>query len=417
MIVAIAFAINTSFIDNKEIYITIIWLLLFVMVLIRKELSFDIGDLLLFVGMGTYALIDQEDIRDGFITGMRTIAVYQIAKCLASPQKNIESACSEEDALVDTDWIAYVVLALSLALFYRGLLNYSYLLTDRGAIGEGEWYKWQWHIPAWGRYPAPVVWNCNYHQFFIVLMGALIVYFTLLVKNNKALGLAGFVFSLIAVILGTLTDGKLGMVCCIGAALITVIVWLKQNYLFKDMKTLIIIGAVADAVTAIILLVKLRIPGFDKLWTVNDKLFYRKRLLGLGQAFKKLPSNLMGNYELDLYVDGIGYIDYAHNSWVDMAVRGGVIPLVCSAGFLVICVLAFKYLLTRTENTSIYMLLCAFLGMTMYHMLEPAVLAGFAFWNTEVFLGGLVYGLYSNMSGKRGFRLCLERLKKSIQTS
>ena len=57
VIVAIGFAIDTAFIDDGDIYGTIIWLLLFTLVLVRKEIRFDIGDLFLFLGMFSYVLI------------------------------------------------------------------------------------------------------------------------------------------------------------------------------------------------------------------------------------------------------------------------------------------------------------------------------------------------------------------------
>ena len=415
VIVAIGFAIDTAFIDDGDIYGTIIWLLLFTLVLVRKEIRFDIGDLFLFLGMFSYVLISGWSIVDSFAYGMRIVAAYQIGKYLACPWEITDCSGSGADSI--TDWIAFVVLVFSTVLFFRGILNYSYLITDYRAISAGEWFRWRWSVPAWGKALRPVVLGHTHHQFYIIVMGSLIAYYTASLRNKGLLNLVGMVFSVIAIVLGSLTEGKMCFICSLLSAVISLFISLTKRGLLQSIKTWVAIGAVVDIFMLFTVLHRLKIFGSDIIWSAEDSAFYTNRFIVQAQAIRMLPTHLLGGYDTDMYVPGIGNVYFAQNSWLDLAVQAGIIPFTFSVGFLIVIILYFRVIQKKSENNRVYMLICAFAGVTMYHMLEPAIIANLSYWNTEVFLGGLACGLYSNYSGEKGLVLCLKSLRRSIPTS
>ena len=235
IIIAVLFACNAAFIDDGDLYWTVIGILLFCLVLIRKKLSFDWGDLLIFAGMAGYGLIRDDAFLDSVDFGLKILVVYQIGKCLADPWKP-ETGMTTESDNTSVDWTAFVVIVLSLAFYCRALLNYSYVIVDKAVLTDLEWPKWDWTIPAWGSKTGGM--GHTHHQFYLIMMASMLIYYILVIKCKRSIKLAitGIILALSAATLGTLTAGHLGLVCSLAATIVAVILLVTENKLYRSIK-------------------------------------------------------------------------------------------------------------------------------------------------------------------------------------
>lgn len=412
IILAVLLAFIMAFTDEQfatNKFIMFVWL---DVLLLQRSIKLDIGDALIVLATFAYRIISNPDPGSVMWGMIRVFALYQIAKYFADPcgdgKRDKEALC---------EGVAFVILAMSVALFLKGILNHSYFLTDSAFLSKEEWPLWN---PKWTSLDFTredvMMRSPEEQQFFMILMGSILPYFILKVKKEKILGIAGILMSAAAMWMGTLSTGALGFVCALTATIVTFIVYGADKGMFSNIRALTVIGAVIDIITAFIVLTELNVWGLGTVmrhvWSNADRRFYSERFYLMGQGLSFMPEYPFGDYENRLVIPNVRTAYYAYNSWIDTAVHAGFIPFVLYVAYLVFNIICLICVCRKVRGIAKYMLVSAFTGMTAYHMLQPAFLQDRRYWYLEVFLGALACGLYYAVSGKKRPVLSIDGISK-----
>ncbi len=384
--------------------LAVVGVLLFALIVLRGGIRLGIGDLLILLGMAAYYWIKEEEFLDGLDYGLRYFAVFQVGKYLGSPWDNKDSSkgTSDNDFV---DWVAFVILILGMSLFCKALLNFSYLLTDTTVLHEGEWPRWSWKLPVWDWSMEVFPLGDSAHQFYLVLIGSMLFYFVMMMRKNKLLGITGSVLAICSIALGAIVRGRLGFVCSMGVLAISLIAYVIENKIYKKMRIMCLTGAIADAIMVFAVLVKANVLGLGEwfsqnIWSAADTEYYEMRFSVHWQAFLLMFKYPFGGYDDKMFIRKFRNVYFAHNSWLDIAVSSGIIPFILILGLLILTVVTLVLLFRNSSSVNKYIILAGVSGMTLFHMFEPGVLYH-VYWSLEVFMTGLVFGLYYNNSGKR----------------
>ena len=399
-IITLIFAIDSAFIPGNSRYWAVMGILFADILFLRKEIRLGWLDLLIFLGTSSIYWICDHNFFSGLDLGLKSLVVFQIGKNFAYPW-NCDNTKTDTDSDNAVERVAVAVLALSMALFLKGLLNYSYMIFDPSAIVSSEWAPWRFQLPVWNAGSYSDISDDTYLFFHLVLISSLIPYYALIIRKSRLLAVVGITLSSLAILLGTIGTGKFGIVCSIITGLIVAMMIMVEKKWFKNIRIWMLIVGGLD----ILMIIAVIAVGFN-IWSFNDSEFYRVRLEAQGAAISLFPEYPLGGYDNMIVVQGVGNVYQAYNSWLDIAVKAGVIPFAIFTVILSVLIVMLRYIWTKSDNPDRYVLICSFVQMTLFNMLVSGYLRGDWHWNIEIFLGGLICGLYGNISGKEGLVIC-----------
>jgi len=396
--VAAAFALVMVFTDGNKYRIPAMVILLLDLVLVGNQLSFDWGDLFLFLGMLIYKGIYEESFTDGLQYAFLILMVYQVGKYVALNKAG-----------------DIAVLILAVAFFIPGCVNYSKWFSYKWSYEDGEWPYWTFR--KYEEWETPIM-SQTAHTLYIVLMGSLLIFWIMMIKKNKVLGIIGTLLSGITLVFGRLTMGKQAVCCSLFALFVSLIVYMIQNKLYKNIRLWHYILAIMDGLAVIGLLVITNAGGFGtwfrhKIWSARDSLYYKDIFSVIAQSLGTPLRYPFGNDDVKfIQLDGDEIKD-AKNSWLEIGRIGGLIPLVITIAFTVVVVYCLVHIVRQREEQEKYAILSSFASLSVFCFITSAITDGQR-WCVYIFICGLISGQYAQLSNRTELSIPLNRLFERI---
>ncbi len=416
LIMIVVFALDYYFSPESDMLQAVVIILTICLIVLRKEIRLDWGDMIIFLCMGSMDLIIDGELFEAVYEGLCAMFVYQLGKNLTYIFDNDQN--DTDPVRKDTmDRVSFAVIIISLVLFCRGILCYAYCFVDTTSLDAGEWAMWSWKTPTWNYIDGFDTISHEACQAYSVIMGSLLVYHICSIRKSRIYGIIGTILSLVAIIIGFFTPGALSAVCCLGTFIIVAVAYIIERKAYRNMKLWLVTGAVIDAITAFVVAVKLNLFGLGRwygsyIWSAADSEFYDIRFTVWGQVFGLLGKYPMGDSRNELLYHNVRHVYHAYNSWLETAAKTGIIPFVLSVAFLAMSIAAVRYVWANIRSRNKYVLICAFTAMTIYSMLVNAATAYTIFWYIYIFLTGLAMGIYAGTSGKEGLVISPERIRR-----
>lgn len=397
----IAVSVNMAFARNHVMHhLTLTAFIWSVFVIKEGEIRLEIGDLLIFSGMFLFMWRYTGWIPEGLAYALMLTAVYQTGKYIAGSDK--------ENA---TEYAMNTVMTLAFALFVRALLNYDYEL------------KWRKKKQSFGfkikirhdLYDEVIV--RTEQAFYLVLIASILICFVFILKKSIAVAVAGIILACLAVWLDVYKRGRMVICCAVAATAAVLIAYAIEKKLYKRRWVQAAGGVVLLLLAAFLVAFALNAFGLhdwydQSIWVRDGGVFGNIRFGIMKNAFvEMLQHPFTGSNDPLFATDREGISGMAHNSWLDIGRRGGLIAFVLTVAFTVINVISLFMVWKKNSDVRRYALIAGFCGITLYNMFEPAVLNMILFWNVEVFMGGLVNGLAGRMSGKS---VCVIKMAQSV---
>lgn len=403
-IIIIVFALSMTFITEMFLLYMMIALVWSYLVILRKKVTIGIGDALIFMAMLAYMWTWTYEFWEGVAFALKITSVYQVGKYLSEPEF-YGSGDAEHSLGSNTGKFAFVViLILASVLLSLGLLNYSYILLHPEVMPTASW-------PSWLN--PEIVDLKTHYEFYLIIWGSLLTFWLILFKQTKTAGaIVGAMISLFSVILGVYGLGRLTFGCTVGTMALVLALVLIDNKAYKNRWIWIVVGIFTLVAVALHMGIQFNVVGMgdlyaDSNWSRGGGILHNVRFTIFRKAILLIIEHPFGHYD-----DLIWQWYYAaHNSWLDIALRGGVISFILMVCFTVSNIVSMFMVWVKDKSVYRYALICAFIGMTLYNCFETPVTfnsATYMCWSVEVFLGGLVNGRSESLLGKRGLTLRLE---------
>ncbi len=340
----------------------------------KRNIRFDIGDVLITAAMMSWKLFSGADILESIVMGIGFEAVYLAGKSLIRTDG--------DDCLLDTLRATVMLAAFT---FIKALANYSYILCEH--VTE-VWPNWRGEVIT-----------RTHHEFYLTVIASLLAFFILgVVKYRNKPCAFGALLSMAAVFIAVYTEGRLAFFCslCVSFILITGVVFEERLYRKRAFVACALVVAALVAVFGIAF--SLNIAGLydsykNSMWSGSGGIIHNTRITLQKDTILMLKDYPLGqNTEMLTEYNGVK-TPYAHNTWLDIGKDGGIIPLVLVMGFSIynaICL--FRIWRRSGVNFNKYALIAAFVGVSLYHMVEPGIKSDPMIWALEVFLGGMIVG-------------------------
>ena len=395
--VVIFLAYNMAFVDDSFKHFRNVAFIWTYFVVSRRQIRLDIGDALIFTGMLSYYWIWQYSFWDGLILGLKVTSMYQIGKYLIeySPAKYDEYLYSngkdDHDYKDSIIYIAYAMIIIAVVLFVRGILNHLWL------IDNVRYYEWP---DMYGN-----VMLKTHHEFYLIMISSLLVFGIMSFSRNiKALGLMLIIVPIMANLLALVGNERLVVVASAVTAIIVFALFVVEQRIYKKRSFIAITTVIVLMLGILIVFFVNNTMGIhdwytQSLWSRDGGILHNVRFQMMNKSISMLSDYPFGHCEVSLY-NSKDYpnviFDYAHNSWLDIGRRGGIIPLIITLGFTGTNIYSALFLWIKARDHYKYVILSAFVGITLYCGFEPAILAreSYVFWNTEVLLGGILNGCH-----------------------
>lgn len=358
-------------------YIAIV---LFCVVLIgSRRIDLDIGDLILFYSSYRYVVSRVSDAPWALVRGMAFVAIYQLGKKATDKDNSISPIC---------------VIAPALAFLIKGILDYSALFRTGTSETVLFWPDWSGNLL-----------NRSEHEYYLVLMASLLIYFVYFSVKVSRVGIAGIILSLGAVVLALYAKGRLAFWACLFATVVAGVGMVVEKKLYK-MKAFRMAGAsVLALMIVVIILFGTNTFGLydsykDSVWSEEGGPIYNSRFDMMGQQimlFYDSYSDRTGELEDDpalINSDG-EELYYVSNSWLQIGRKKGVPNMLWTVVFSVYSIICLIISWMKSKDMNKYVVISAFVGITFLNMIEPAITTNAVFWALEVYLAGMSRAIYT----------------------
>lgn len=353
----------------------------------QKKLRVNTGTVLIIITIVSYFII-----RYGFINAVVMglpyvgILMYVLADYLSSELKTKED--SERLLLI-------IFLAVVLGYTIHGFLNSYMYLAGYRTEGKRHWYDF------WMNIYLPATEQVIYFLPILSLIFPAIVYF----KKNKLLSIFTLISSLFFVYISWISDSRMSififpLVFCAQFVLYVLIEWKKiKDYVLK--RKGFFIGLAVILVLGILLFVLIENPVMTVLKTKLGRdggVFGSERFVAQRLALEQLFVYPMGGRHMDF-----GRITYAHNTWLDMANRAGLIPFFAFSAYTFWTVYEMIVWLTKKEISTRRKLMAAgvYGAFFLYYTVERGIDNSMHFMTPWFFINGMVHGELSVIKEKR----------------
>ncbi len=343
----------------------------------QKKFRFNVGTCLLSITMISYYVI-----RYGFFNAIFMglpyvgILMYVLADYLACEVKTKENS---EKLLFSV----FFVMVLGYAI--HGFLNsYMYLTGFRTAAGR-HWYDF------WLNVFLPATEQVIYFLPVLSLILPAIIFF----RENKPLNIFVLISSVYFLYISWISDSRtpifiFPLVLMAQLSIYLLVEWDKVKRVVQKNKILFV-GICVSIIFALILFITVENPLMTTLETKLGRsggVFGSIRFVAQRRALQQLFDYPMGGSLMELG------IPYAHNVWLDMANRAGLIPFFAFVTYTFWTVYEMVVWLTQKEVSTRRKLMVAgaYGAFFLYYTIERGIDNGVHFMTPWFFINGMVHG-------------------------
>lgn len=353
----------------------------------QKKLRVNTGTVLLIITIVSYFII-RYGFTNAFVMGLPYVGIlmYVLANYLSSEMKTKED--SERLLLI-------IFLAVVLGYTIHGFLNSYMYLAGYRTEGKRHWYDF------WMNIYLPATEQVIYFLPILSLIFPAIVYF----RKNKFVSIFILMSSLFFVYISWISDSRMSififpLVFCAQFVLYVLIEWKKIKHYVLKRKGLFI-GAAVILVLGIVSFILIENPVMIVLKTKLGRdggVFGSDRFVAQRLALEQLFVYPMGGSHMEF-----GRITYAHNTWLDMANRAGLIPFFAFTAYTFWTVYEMIVWLTKKEISTRRKLMVAgvYGAFFLYYTVERGIDNSMHFMTPWFFINGMVHGELSVMKEKR----------------
>ena len=352
----------------------------------QKKLRIGIGTVLLIITIVSYFII-RYGFSNAVVMGLPYVGVlmYILANYLASEFKNKEA--SETLLLI-------IFLAVVLGYTIHGFLNSYMYLAGYRTEGRRHWYDF------WMNIYLPATEQVIYFLPVLSLIFPAIAYF----KKSKLLNLFIMISSVFFIYISWISDSRMSififpLVFCAQLMLYIMIEWKTIKSFVLERKGLFIgIGVVLTLMLVMFIIVDNPVMNILKTKLGRDGgVFGSDRFVAQRLALKQLFVYPMGGSHMDF-----GRITYAHNTWLDMANRAGLIPFFAFAAYTFWTIYEMIVWLTKKDISTRRKLMVAgvYGAFFLYYTVERGIDNSMHFMTPWFFVNGMIHGELSMIKKK-----------------
>ena len=357
-----------------------------VLLIKQKKFRLDIGICLLIITISSYFII-RYGIDEAFIMGLPYVGVlmYVLANYLSCEAKTKEN----NERLL---FIIFFTVVLGYTI--HGFLNSYMYLSGYRTEARRHWYDF------WLNVYLPATEQVIYFLPILSMVFPAIVYF----GKNKVLNIFILLSSAFFVYISWISDSRMSififpLVFAAQVVLYIILEWDKVKATIMKKKRLFIAICVC-AVAALLLFVVIDNPVMSVL---KEKLgrdggvFGSDRFVAQRLALEQLFVYPMGGSQMDF-----GRISYAHNTWLDMANRAGLIPFLALIAYTFWTIYEMIIWLAKKEiSTKRKLMVAGFYGaFFLYYTVERGIDNSMHFMTPWFFINGMVQGELSIIKEK-----------------
>lgn len=358
-----------------------------VLIIKQKKLRLDVGTILLSVTIVSYFFI-RYGLENAIALGLPYVGIlmYVLANYLSSELKTKEE--SEKLLLI-------IFFAVVFGYTIHGFLNSYMYLAGYRTEGRRHWHDF------WMNIYLPATEQVIYFLPVLSLVFPAIIYF----RKNKLLNIFVILSSLFFVYISWISDSRMSIfifpVVFVAQCILYILIeWKKvKNYILKRktvfavLVILFIVGVLVFVLTdnPIMTVLKTKL-GRD------GGVFGSERFVAQRLALTQLFVYPLGGSQMDF-----GRISYAHNTWLDMANRAGLIPFFAFSAYTFWTVYEMIVWLTKKEVSTRRKLMVAgaYGAFFLYYTVERGIDNSMHFMTPWFFINGMVHGELSVIKEKR----------------
>lgn len=347
---------------------------------LNKKPLLDKESTLLFAGMLAYSIGSHMDF--GWMIRMTVIPFlfYYYGKAVVVLQEH--SICEQRSKVL--------IIVLSIGLFIGSALNMI------------SWVKFGFENGrAWGEFWTGQRLPATQHVFWDLLIISLTFYATCFWKKGCIINgilLSGSLWSLWF----SLFTGSRTLVVVFGLVLVlNVFLYCYLNWKNESKKKKIKNLLLGILITCILIFIAYflnigEISDFieNSIWGRNGGVLHNIRFEAQISVLRQLFKYPFGGNQMEL-----AGLNYAHNVWLDMANRAGLLPfiLIVMYTILTVCNL-MKLIRNQVIGQEIkFILVSVYIALFLYYMVEPALDANLMFWAVWMLICGLIKGNIQNL--------------------
>lgn len=353
----------------------------------QKKLRLDVGTILLSVTIVSYFFI-RYGLENAIALGLPYVGIlmYVLANYLSSELKTKEE--SEKLLLI-------IFFAVVFGYTIHGFLNSYMYLAGYRTEGRRHWHDF------WMNIYLPATEQVIYFLPVLSLVFPAIIYF----RKNKLLNIFVILSSLFFVYISWISDSRMSIfifpVVFVAQCILYILIeWKKvKNYILKRktvfavLVILFIVGVLVFVLTdnPIMTVLKTKL-GRD------GGVFGSERFVAQRLALTQLFVYPLGGSQMDF-----GRISYAHNTWLDMANRAGLIPFFAFSAYTFWTVYEMIVWLTKKKVSTRRKLMVAgaYGAFFLYYTVERGIDNSMHFMTPWFFINGMVHGELSVIKEKR----------------
>lgn len=350
----------------------------FILLFRQKSFRFDIGTCLLSITIVSYFII-RYGFAEAIVMGLPYVGIlmYVLANYLACEIKTKEKSEQLFSIILFTIVLGYTI---------HGFLNsYMYLEGYRAATGR-RWYDFWMHIYL------PATEHVIYFLPVLSLILPAIVFF----RKNKILNSFVLISSIFFVYFSWISNSRMPififpLIFAAQLFLYVLLDWEKVKTIVLKRKKLFI-GVCAGIILGLLLFVVIDNPVMYALKVKLGRhggVFGSIRFVAQRLALQQLFDYPMGGSHMNL-----GMINYAHNTWLDMANRAGLIPFFAFTAYTFWTIYEMIIWLSKKEISIRRKLMFAgvYGAFFLYYTVERGIDNSMHFMTPWFFINGMVHG-------------------------
>lgn len=376
IIITAAWALTASFIGNIYVLFAVeIFSLLFLLVC-GSKLNYDIGDVLLGLGMFFFYYFDGKTLAMAIVLSIEVLIIYQIGKVI-NKKNTVNKFCSPVKSIYCIAGIFFIAAAID---YYKVIVHPE--LRD---------YQWDflWHNTIVPR---------TQHEFWFILAVSLAPCFIIFKQINNKIRVFGIIAGLIGLGCSLFMRGRIAF--CVFALVLLVCLGIQLFENVKKIKIHKIISLIITLLIIVILVIYLfdnnyfglRARYENSLFSDEGGMIHNVRVEMWKAGMELIKRYPLGGNHIEVVTGHWWKFHYAHNSWIDIGVCSGIIPFVLIVLYSVYITLLLIHMIMKEESYEKYILLSAYMGIFLYNMVEPAIIANRVFWFTLIYLSGIIAG-------------------------
>ena len=352
----------------------------------QKIFRLDIGTCLLVITITSYFII-RYGVTQAFAMGLPYVGIlmYVLANYLSCEAKTKENSERLLFMIFFTVVLGYTI---------HGFLNSYMYLAGYRTEGRRHWYDF------WMNVYLPATEQVIYFLPILSLIFPAIIYF----RKSKVLTVFILLSSVFFVYISWVSDSRMSififpLVFAAQAVLYALLEWDKIKAAIMKRKRLFIAICVCAAVVLLLFII-VDNPVMSVLKTKLGRdggVFGSDRFVAQRLALEQLFVYPMGGSKMEF-----GRITYAHNTWLDMANRAGLIPFFAFTAYTFWTIYEMIVWLTKTEISTRRKLMVAgvYGAFFLYYTVERGIDNSMHFMTPWFFINGMVHGELSILKEK-----------------